>query len=354
MRLPNRSPGYLLDEQTEKMVWPNLDLVPHFDGVPRGEYGEDICSGLEAALATPARQNVMVELKKLKKSLGSGGTHLGSFFNRFPVEYDREQESMRRGKEKKPLDQLSEDGKKLALNGFFVKHLTEERVKQINDQLGADIHRLLNKEPVRSFRAYDRSEFYTSGPNVKLIDDTLRESGSIQAAEEYFGFSMRVFSVTLHISFPDDVHFNQVFSDKKYTPKTCGLHYDPKSGTIKSILYLKNITEDDGPFTYLPKTHNFINPPLERLSAKANCTTNYLDSPEARASFMKLPEKMRKTSIFGTLTDDSDELSNKILEREKPFLSEDGDVIVFDPGMQHRGGMCKSGRRISLQIAIRG
>jgi hypothetical protein len=63
---------------------------------------------------------------------------------------------------------------------------------------------------------------------------------------------------------------------------------------------------------------------------------------------------MRKTSIFGTITDDSDELSKKILKEEKSFLSEDGNVIVFDPAMHHRGGICKSGHRISLQIAIRG
>lgn len=353
MRLPNRSPGYLLEEQTEKMLWPNLDLVPHFDGIKRAEYREDICDGLENALSTPTRANVINELNKLRSEL-SGGSHFDSFFSRFPMEYDREQEAMKKAGKKKPLDQLSDHGRSLALNGYFTKALESERIAQINNQLQPSINKLLEKEPVRSFRAYDRSEFYNSGPNVKLIDDILRESGCINAAEEYFGFPMRVFSVTLHISFPDDVHFNQVMSDKRYTTKTCGLHYDPKSGTIKSILYLKNITEDDGPFTYLPKSHNLINPPLERLSAKANCTTNYLDSPEARQSFMMLPEKMRKTSIFGTVTDDSDDLSNKILETEKPFLSTDGNVIVFDPAMQHRGGICNTGHRISLQIAIRG
>ena len=111
---------------------------------------------------------------------------------------------------------------------------------------------------------------------------------------------------------PDDVHFKQVLSDKSYTPKTCGLHYDPKSSQIKAIIYLKCVSDKDGPFSCVPQSHNYINPPLERLSGKANSTVNYLDSDSARKAFMRLPERMRKTSIFGTITDDADELSAEL------------------------------------------
>ena len=121
----------------------------------------------------------------------------------------------------------------------------------------------------------------------------------------------------------------------------------------KSILYLKTVGSEDGPFKYLPRTHNLINPPLERLSAKANSTTNYLDSDTSRKAFMNLPTPMRKTSILGTITDDSDVLSKELLQQEKELLSEEGNCIVFDPAILHRGGDCKSGYRISLQIALR-
>jgi hypothetical protein len=348
--LADRSVGYMLEEQTDKMVWPDLNLVPHLRHLTQFEYD---CSNLRRALASGDKDYITRKLSVIKSNVLES-SYTAKFFNRFLLEYDREVEALNKKGQIKGLSNLSEEGARLAENGFFTKHLEQKDIEKINKHLQSDINSLLNKKPTRDYRSYDRSIFYVQDSNTQLIDSILRESGCINAAEEYFSFSMKVYSVTLHISFPDDVHFNQVMSDKDYFPKACGLHFDPKSSTIKSILYLKNITEEDGPFTYLPKTHNLINPPLERLSAKANCTVNYLDSDEARASFMGLPSDMRKTSIFGTITDDSDELSKKILKEEKSFLSEDGNVIVFDPAMHHRGGICKSGHRISLQIAIRG
>jgi len=42
-----------------------------------------------------------------------------------------------------------------------------------------------------------------------------------------------------------------------------------------------------------------------------------------------------------------------ILEKEKLFTSDKGNLCVFDPAGMHRGGICKSGTRIALQILMK-
>ena len=41
------------------------------------------------------------------------------------------------------------------------------------------------------------------------------------------------------------------------------------------------------------------------------------------------------------------------LEQEKLFTSDKGNLCVFDPAGMHRGGICKSGIRIALQILMK-
>ena len=43
----------------------------------------------------------------------------------------------------------------------------------------------------------------------------------------------------------------------------------------------------------------------------------------------------------------------RILKQEKIFTSDKGNLCVFDPAGMHRGGICKTGTRIALQILMK-
>ena len=277
---------------------------------------------------------------------------MSEFFKRLKREYAQEQKTL---KSQKHTDKILKGTRDLAENGFFKRTLPKNDINDLRELFSKKIKILQNKKPDRSYRIYDRSISHARDKVCKRVNGILSKNGIVQCAQEYFGFPrMAVQLVVLHISYADDVHFRQVLSDTDYCPKTVGLHFDPKSGTIKCILYLKDITENDGPFTYVPQSHRLSTNPLERLAAKSNCTVNYLDSDNSRKEFMNLPDILRKTSIIGTVTDDKSDLSKNLLSREKSFTSDHGNVIAFDPGMLHRGGICKGkGYRTSLQIAIR-
>jgi len=348
----NRSPGYP-NTYVGEFIWPNIDLVPVFSGVERLDWEDEICENIERAIINNG--NVIKQIDKLKdkvirKSTNSCGTTvLAKFFDRLKVEYNRESRIRERAKhDKKDTLGLSE-------NGFGISNIEEKYIAEIKKTLKKDIDRLIESDPVRSYKAYDRSVMYKEGSSpVNLINHIFEKQDILPSARLYFGLPlMKVESVCLHISFPDDVHYRQVLSDTDYNPKTVLLHFDPKAGTMKSILYLKEITVNDGPFTYLPQTHRLKTKAVERLAAKSNCTVNYLNSDESRKSFMHLPEALRKTSIIGSVTDDNSDLSQSLLSQEKAFTSDQGNVIVFDPAILHRGGICKTGHRISLQIAMR-
>ena len=50
---------------------------------------------------------------------------------------------------------------------------------------------------------------------------------------------------------------------------------------------------------------------------------------------------------------DTEEQERILKEKEKPFTSDKGNLCVFDPAGMHRGGICKTGTRIALQILMK-
>ena len=234
------------------------------------------------------------DLSKIE-SLNNCGTKtspkiLQAFRTRLQIETDREAQS--KGSYLKWAE-LSEGAKELAENGHCGFRLSN--IEDIKKAFAPDIKILMDKTPVRTYRDYDRDKHYMNGPMRDLIHSSLSKAGVVQAAQEYFGLrGMKVDRVVLHVSYSDDTHYQQVMSDTKEFTKAINFHFDPKAGTAKCILYLKDIGVNDGPFTFITQSHRWLTNQASRLAAKANCTVNYLDNDVARATFMALPEKQRK------------------------------------------------------------
>jgi len=339
----NRSPGYPLECVTD-FIWPDPNMVPPLMGYPEVDESKYVGKSL------PEVKGIMTQdLQKTPKLL----TLLNEFFANINKQSTWENKS--RSDSFKDFDSLPKQAQELAENGSVVYTLPDSDMLTLKSYIQNDIDKLINSESRGIYSTYDRSKGYDkNGDYIRIVDDILRRNGILGWANDYFGYnSMHVATVTLHVAMVGDIHLRQVFSDIGYGTDLFNLHFDPKGGTMKCILYLDDVGLDDGPFTYIPQSHRYSIPQDTRLAAKANCTGNYLDSELKRRFFMSLPERLRKTSIYGPLCIDGSEINSKLQKKLVPFTSNLGNAILFDPAMSHVGGACKSGRRINLQIAIR-
>ena len=67
MKLLDRSPGLLVEDQSEQMHWSNLNLVPHLQN--QGVIYQGSCDGITLALSEGNEKKLKSELNKLKKYL---------------------------------------------------------------------------------------------------------------------------------------------------------------------------------------------------------------------------------------------------------------------------------------------
>ena len=318
--------------------------------LPNGfDYDENICDDLEHSLQSGDVKIVESELDNVLRQL-KGDEYPKVFFDKFIDEY---------GLELKYLNKVNDNSTLFKEGGVVVNDID---VKSIKNKLQSDIDFLLNSDVSSDSnqlkygfdrcRAYRRKVDNYGDEVCDLIFDGFRSSGIVDIASQFLNVDVEINHAVLMISAPNDISRTLILSDKNYKPKTINMHQDPKTGTVKSIVYLNDVTIDDGPFCCIPDSSNRLRLPLDRLSANAN-STNFLDNESERNRFMNLPERMRNHSMFGSLVDDNTELSTRLLSKEVPILSDDGNVITFDPSIIHRGGLCVSGIRIALQVIMR-
>ena len=189
---------------------------------------------------------------------------------------------------------------------------------------------------------------------IKLVNDMFQSHGILQAASKYNKFNqLQVKNVVLHIAKPTDENYKQFLYDCKTVTKTTNLHIDPKENVMKAMMYLNDITIDDGPFSYVEKSHRWIYDDLQNIFGRAISTGSYCHTPQSRAAVFQFPKQCRVSHNFGRLLLDGSEQQEMILKKEKQFTSDKGNLCIFDPAGMHRGGICKTGTRIALQILMK-
>lgn len=207
-------------------------------------------------------------------------------------------------------------------------------------------------------QGYDRFKMLINNGEHDSLFASLREQmtgrGVLAAAAKYMNCGDLDFKhACLHVCTPEDTHFTQTLQDCTTTSKLVGLHIDPKP-VMKIIVYLNEVTDESGPFAFVPQSHRWYFDETEMIFAKGNSTGNYLHSHLHREVASRFPPHFRKNSIIGRFVLDGTPESELLLNAEKRFTTADGgNCIVFDPGNGlHRGGMCASQNRINLQIVL--
>jgi len=226
--------------------------------------------------------------------------------------------------------------------------------KELQDKLEGEINKLLELPDWRPPPGqFDRAK-QLDVDIIKIVNEMFKSKGILQAATKYNKFKpLEVKNVVLHIAKPTDQNYKQFLYDCKTVSKTTNLHIDPKENVMKAMMYLNDITADDGPFSYIEKSNRWVYDKLQNIFGRAISTGSYCHTPESRAVVFQLPKKLRVSHNFGRLLQDGTEEQERILKQEKLFTSDKGNLCVFDPAGMHRGGICKSGIRIALQILMK-
>lgn len=217
------------------------------------------------------------------------------------------------------------------------------------------IDSLMGAQPMKGIAVYDRAIQDNSATSRKEVQTFLDGLGLMKAASWHRrGNDVNVTNVTVHVSKPGDQHHSQQFKDCETKTKLLNLHFDPKPGILKCIIYLNDVDESNGPFKYVPGSPYWDYDEIERIFAWGNSTSNYCHTPVHREAANAFPKRFRKNAIVGRLIPDGTELSDTLLKAEKAYLSDEHNVMLFSPtyGL-HRGGQCETGKRVNLQVVLK-
>tara|TARA_R110000823_G_scaffold260299_1_gene381187 strand:+ start:33 stop:1151 length:1119 start_codon:yes stop_codon:yes gene_type:complete len=238
-------------------------------------------------------------------------------------------------------------------NGCIQLKIKEEDVSLVLRHIVLDIEELIKQGNVWHGVGYDNEHRYVRNVDRELykeLDSIFLKYGILDAAKEYFNYSMVVEGVTLHVCKQKDQHWQMTMADQTPTPYE-NLHFDPKNGMLKCIFYLNEVTNDNGPFSYIEGSHKWNDDPFNRVIAKSVSVSNYLENDEKRNQFLKLPRTMQKCANIGAFLQDN---VNDMFTKEKKYTSDQGNIMFFDPGGLHRGGIVHDkGMRANLQIMFR-
>lgn len=145
-------------------------------------------------------------------------------------------------------------------------------------------------------------------------------------------------------------------------------HNDESRDVYKAIIYLEDVTEALGPFSYLPASYSMERPRFAWAVSRATLTTLWapeirktmtdmipargvFTSQVARKFFGLLPPAWRLNSHFGFDVMAGTPLAADIKRHEVSLVAPAGQCIVFDGSrLIHRGGLVRKGCRVALQV----
>lgn len=212
-----------------------------------------------------------------------------------------------------------------------------------------------------------------SGPSVRRIMQVLNREfqalGVLDAVSAYAASRMTVTGLALELSLPQATWWANVFRSLDRAPNTLYAHVDESIVYPKSIVYLTDVDEGNGPTgAYLQAFQALKLDPLREVVGRVVGNVgndpgsplhgyygkNYhqsMSSERFRQHFMRLPREIRFNSHLGWDVCPGSALELSLEKSEKKMVGPAGSFIVFDGArLLHRGGMVRSGERIALQV----
>ena len=215
-----------------------------------------------------------------------------------------------------------------------------------------------------------------ASPAVTAIRKAVREADLEALISAYLGRPVALHYASLEYAHAGQTWFKGCYAAKGFgDSKTVYMHLDADAATIKALFYLHDVSEKDGPFSFVRGSHRWSRSPfrvaIQKGFDQASTTTfpmtpNGLDyqqgyyrprfqNADYKTGMMALPRALRGSTHFGDDVLDGSELSDALLRDEHTFIAPADTMVLFD-GSQgiHRGSLTAAGgERWALQLAFK-
>lgn len=259
----------------------------------------------------------------------------------------------------------------LQLDRHFFGQLPSSAVDELRALASKDLTRFRANAAAGRLRRDDLS--VNAGATVRAIRRVLNREfkalGVLDAVSAYTGRRTRVIGLALELSVPQATWWKNAISGLDRPPKTLYAHLDEGISYPKSIVYLTDVTEQNGPTGCYPAAYEAmqLNPLQEMIGRVVGTVGNGADSPlkayyakqyhqsmnseNFRRHFMRLPKSLRFNSHMGWDVLPGSELESQLAAIERKMTGPAGTFITFDGAcLLHRGGLMEQGERVALQV----
>lgn len=205
-----------------------------------------------------------------------------------------------------------------------------------------------------SIKLFQRKSLNSVQGLERLVRKILKRNYIFTILENVYNIEYYLASITLQINDFTDYSVTRHCKHKDSLSPLHYMHIDATFGTIKLLLYINEVSHQDGPFRFVPRSHKATSL-IEKAIMKTNDKMG-LDSlkPQSKEKFIQLPKFFQKKANFGNDVFEKSPMANQLLEQEVKFTSDLGDLILFDVNGFHRGNIeyQEGGKREILQIRL--
>jgi hypothetical protein len=254
--------------------------------------------------------------------------------------------------------------------GFFFGQLSPSALDKINSISKRSITKLksrinqnnLNREKLSINRGMDIRKIR------KILNQEFKNQNILNKISIYMKKKYHVTGLALELSVPHSKWWKNIQSSD-IEPKTMYAHIDESEIYPKSICYLSDVNNENGPTSIYPHilknlNLNFLQLVIGKVignigkSQKSYLKEYYnrnfhqsMSCNKLREHFMSLPENLKFNSHFGWDIIPNTKLENLLEKSEIKLIGNAGKFIIFDGGnVIHRGGLINKGERVVLQI----
>jgi hypothetical protein len=267
--------------------------------------------------------------------------------------------------------QARQDSIRMQRDRYFFGCLPQKAVAELRNLAERELGQLRANAAAGRLKREDLS--VNSGPTVRkictLLNREFKDIGVLDALSAYTGRKIRVIGLALELSMPQATWWNNAITGLDIPPRTLYAHLDETISIPKSIVYLSDVSEKNGPTSCYPGAYEAmqLNPLQEIIgriigtvgkSANSRLKEYYaksyhqsVNSEKFRRHFMRLPDYLRFNSHMGWDVLPGSELEAQLVAVESKMYGPAGTFIAFDGArLLHRGGLMQEGERVALQV----
>lgn len=245
-------------------------------------------------------------------------------------------------------------------NGIVAVRLPAAKVAEMAEKLQPYFAELEQRLASKSLddRKFDETRLWIDSdkdPGIyQWFNEAMRSVGIVEAASAYLKRPVTVAHIVPQINDTSDNFWANHFVDAGVEDSVCDYcHVDATYNLLKMIIYVNEVTEENGPFSYVKGSHKAARGFWDGMIRRANDYAGLSwTKRQYRELFFALPRALQRKGAFGADIPNDSVYVRPILENELCVTSANGNGVLFDPGGIHRGGMVRSGRRLAVGMML--